>query len=265
MGVVKQQHVAAAARPVPADALDERSGRSTRGRAPGPRRRAPRPGPGDRDRSDRRQPTRVRGVEVIDAAGPLASRCCGSSHCRLEDAHLVAAREQLGHDAAQEVRVAVVPVRDERVAEETTFAVDRAPPTRPHPAAPRPACEPGPAHARTRAEQPLELRGAARVGVLGQHRRRAAWPMRAARPRSAVRVRRDLLAVAATSTSRPGSRNCSIPLPGVRDETGPAPAGLEHARRRREAVARHAVAADVEHRRGVQLKALWSRVYTWPT
>jgi hypothetical protein len=37
---------------------------------------------------------------------------------RLEDVHLVAAREELGRHAAQEMRVAMVPVGDDRVAED---------------------------------------------------------------------------------------------------------------------------------------------------
>ena len=79
-------------------------------------------------------------------------------------------------------------------------------------------------------------------------RRRSPWRARRAEPGQVPRhlARRR----AATRISRPGSRNCSTPVPGVGDQAGAGARGLEHPGRRREAVGRHAGAVDVEHRAG---------------
>jgi hypothetical protein len=62
----------------------------------------------------------IRAVEVLDGREPVISNEIdpAPSVGRLEDADDRAARFQLARDAAQEVRVAVVPVRHERVAED---------------------------------------------------------------------------------------------------------------------------------------------------
>ena len=81
--------------------------------------------------------------------------------------------------------------------------------------------------------------------------RRAAWPMaRAACERHRATNDRDLVAVARDQHLPPGLEEQLDALPGVGDEAGAGAGRLEDPRGRREAVAGHAVAADVEHRRG---------------
>jgi hypothetical protein len=63
---------------------------------------------------------RERALHVVDRAAALVDHEVGAAPRveRLEHAHVVAAVEQVGHDAAQEVRVAVVPVAHQRVAQD---------------------------------------------------------------------------------------------------------------------------------------------------
>ena len=113
-----------------------------------------------------------------------------------------------------------------------------------------------PAMASHPGEQLRDLRGTVRVCVLRQHA--PAGRLADLRARAPASSRSRCAATSspfgATSTSRAGLEEQLDALPRVGDEAGARAGGLEHARRRREAVAGHALAVDVQHgaRRAVE-------------
>ena len=94
------------------------------------------------------------------------------------------------------------------------------------------------------------------VGVLGEdpRRRRLRRWRRARSGVSAARCAGDLVAVAGDEDLAAGLEEQLDALPGVGDQAGAGAGGLEDAGGRREAVAGHALAADVQHgpRRAVE-------------
>ena len=114
----------------------------------------------------------------------------------------------------------------------------------------------------------VHLRAAPGVGVLGQHAPPAP-PRRCARARSAVSARDDARPRprrrGRPAPPRPGLRNSSIPSQASVIEAGAGAGRLEHAGRRARSRSRPCCRGRCSApRSGVQLKALWSRVRTWP-
>ena len=103
---------------------------------------------------------------------------------------------------------------------------------------------------------PATPRGGRRC-VRRSTRRRAAWPISAARPGVSVRMASATSVPSrATRTSLPGVREHLDTLPGVGQQAGAGAGRLEYSRGGRKAGRRHAVAADVQHRQGADVQGV---------